>query len=575
MRISIKVSLPLLGFLALGAALSAATIVGVGVSAAPSWKLPIDQGLGAVFIIIVVNALLFPAVALVAFIMRRPSVFFGSLIPPLVIFAWSTALVGVDVTEIQPQLSRELKPESHVHRLIVLDNGLSECDVTCIQILARTERDIALRADDAKLWRVFRRLTGEACRATLGVDIISFVKAGYAGICAAETSQERIDDALIIRRVRHEQGDKSDFLPASFEGVYLEAVERDAGTDRLLGRWVEGFIHSRFDWMVTFFEAGPIQIAPYSKFQEFHSTVLGVDLTPSQPEEETLGDRLDALEPLLIEGAAGRDARDLYASLIANNQIGPADIIPPRIKHLLQSNDPGKVETATALLVQLSPETRIQYATDLNALLRHGDARIVELGLSTLLRIDERDLAAIKPSITDLAFSPMLRNDDGAVLAPLVKHLLSYREPFSPEARARAVDVIRNSTELSHAERRALLALIARGGTEQSAEATALIFSLTGSAFEDSVAAVDSPREECILEGEEWKEADFKRLLAQMHKVPNDRLRPYVGAFRNQRSFAPFKDELSRQIRERLAAAEGQSDSKQIADLRYLLNSVR
>jgi hypothetical protein len=335
-----------------------------------------DPPIGMIIVLFAIQLIAVPAIALFGFLKHRQGLALGAFLPPAFIFLSSGVMVWVDAAEIRPALSHDFLPPNRQHEIVVLDLGISECGVTCLELLAQSNYAVAVPYGDSDVWRVFRKVEGDRCRTTEGVDAISFIRLGFAGVCMTEARQLRIDDALIIRSMVHKHGAPSEFLPRSFQGAYSDLIEREGGKERLLGRWIEGTIvsSSQFDWLVSIFEVGALEVAPSSKDNDFYSAALGIQFSESDPPGTAdLAALLDALEPLLVEGKPGRPARELYETLVGRDYDRSRDVVVPRIKRLLQSGDPGKVETGVSIVKQLNSTERARFEADLGAPLGSKD----------------------------------------------------------------------------------------------------------------------------------------------------------------------------------------------------------
>ena len=525
-------------------------------------------------IFIVVNVVLIPTVPLIGLISRRGGIAVGWFAPPVVIYMLSARFLAIDVAQIQPALSRDLSPPEHQHKLVVLDYALSECDATCLELLARSDYAVALKRDGGSTWSVFRKLQGEACRTTAEVDQISFIRLSYVGICATETRQQQIDDALIIRWTRYEQGRRSDFLPSSFSGVSYELFERTGGKDTLLGHWIEGRINSRFDWMVTFFEAGPVEVGPFSSYREFHSAALGISFSKSYPpgNADSVA-QLDALEPLLREGKSGREARDLYAEIAGRQSDSGIAVVLTRAHRLLRSGNPALVETGLSVVRSLQAQRAEPLKTDVAHVLKTSDAKIVTAALPALFVFDRSDPEFVERQLVDLVFSPTLRDVEAESLAKLVSHLKWRQAPFPQDVRAKAKTLFLNDPNLSRGQRRALLAILALGGPSESQEATDAVFAMSGSAFVTSVTAVSNRENWSILDGSRWSDQDLERLVERASDVPIGQLVAYVDTFRFQDTFVPMRMKLRDVIAVRLKTLEASAgfDPKELSILKRLI----
>jgi hypothetical protein len=546
----------------------------VGGLAASSMKAPIDEGLGAAMVFIVANVVLIPAVPLIGLISGRGGIAVGWFVPPVVIYMLSARFVALDVAQIQPALSRDLTPPVHQHRLVVLDYALPECDPTCLELLARSDYAVALRRDDGSTWSVFRKLQGDACRTTAEVDQISFIRLGYIGICATETPQRQIDDALIIRWTRYEQGRRSDSLPSSFSGISYELIERTAGKDTLLGRWIEGRIHSRFDWMLTFFEADPVEVGAFSKHREFHSAALGISFSKSYPPGNAdSAALLDALEPLLGEGESGREARDLYAEIAGRQSDSSIAVVLTRTHRFLRSANPALVEAGVSIVRSLQAYRAESLKTDVAYVLKTGDPKIVSVALPALFVFDRSDPEFVERQLVDLVFSPTLRDTEAESLAKLVSHLKWRKAPFPQDIRARTKTLFLSDPNLSRGQRRALLAILALGGRSESQEAADAVFAMSGSAFVTSVTAVSNRENWSILHDSHWSDRDLERLVERTSEIPVGQLVAYVDTFRFQDTFVPMRTNLSDVIDARLKTMEASADPdpKELSILKRLI----
>ena len=504
-----------------------------------------------------------PGIVLIAgLLLRRSGVIAG---PALLIGGFFLAIVGVQTH--QQIMLREFAPEkieaaAGAHSMVALegpavaeDQKVEEgppCGVLCRRVIATSPYAFAKRTS-SQLWTVHRRAwdcqSDDLARSTL-----SFLFDGYIGVCAVETTQTEMTDALLYRA-----GVLTDEMRARLRAIpnssTLEIVERTNGENRVLGRQ---FIGGLFHWAPLPLAYPSDRLAdnawsgPALGRRAFVAWALNVPLAElANKHRAPLKEVLDAVEYFVARPAVSVPAVETWGYIADSRAREDPRMIRPRIEAFLASDDPKRIAAA------------------LHAL--HG--------------LDGGDRDAMRDLLIPLAFAPLLGEKD----SPLPEMLRSIfggcgfagnSNPFPQEVRARAITMFVSTPTLSDSQRLLFFRMILCGGLDTRHEAIDALMSLQGAVFTATVAAVGhSAHAAFIWNGpDHWSPEEVDRLIDRAPEVPNSDLAAYVGAFSYHEWMSdPQRARLREQLQARLdlVKAAPVRDEEAIKVLSSLINQMR
>jgi hypothetical protein len=189
---------------------------------------------------------------------------------------WSM-IEAVDQVERLDQ--RQFLPAKEKHAHIVYD--WSTCHSLCVEILSRSDYVLAFEQPGAKTWTVFSKASGTACLdAKARESHRTFLSA--IGLCVVSSEEPVGMDALIVKlnydRRAGIHGTMPDNMPRSFDGKVYELYERTNGEERLLGRWVSGYVRPVSYWFGLVGLRG-MRVGVDFEEQDFYRAALNIPLS--------------------------------------------------------------------------------------------------------------------------------------------------------------------------------------------------------------------------------------------------------------------------------------------------------
>jgi hypothetical protein len=486
-------------------------------------------------------------IAILGLVKMRLGFVIGPVLAAALVFVLINRVSRDDADAVRARATQTLDQPRQAHDILAIDGNVA-CDIACQRILARSPYAVAGRNSVSKNWFVYRRGEGDACLAgDRWTGKLEFLEAGFRDMCAIKTTVPEIGDALVIReQFVADKRSVAAGLPPTFGGTVYEVTERMGGEERLLGRRVVGTVHWAIPKAVAIFGFGSraeqrIDAGPPIDIKEFLASAVGIPAselyaTPSfQPAAA-----LDELEMYFDRPAVSREAMAAWMRIAGAQGRTNPEILKPRLQKLLASDDPARLS----------------------------------VGLQGLFGLPAAERVFAQGRIVELAFSPMLDTRDSPVLAPVKGHLASLAEPFPPRVREQAKARFVRDESLARGRLQALFVIMVRGGPEERREAIDALFSRQGIPFEMAVQAVGHGGMDIWARNNplRWTDAELQRLIERMDRVPNDRLRAFVDAFRFNGASTEQKEALVANLRERLKKAElmakpGDADIEQLRRL--------
>lgn len=148
---------------------------------------------------------------------------------------------------------REFLPAQRAHESVVSYWGYSTCFDLCIEILTKTNYRPVSEIRFHKEWKTFSLAKGPACQlAENRRSHLALLSAGIPDSCATSSTESIGDTALVVKSGYRRYGGSPrslpEGMPSSFDGIVYELYERNDGRERLLGRWVGGYVRPLSYW---------------------------------------------------------------------------------------------------------------------------------------------------------------------------------------------------------------------------------------------------------------------------------------------------------------------------------------
>jgi hypothetical protein len=161
-----------------------------------------------------------------------------------------------------PEVRAPLLPD---HRVLALTGRSSstQCEASCIRILATTEHIIALTIEPLGRvrWEVYTPAAGAICSATENAALaMEFLTQGFPDKCAFRTTAADVGDGLLLRKMEVDQYHRVADMPEGFHGTVYELHEQVASQDRLLARRIFGGLNPTGPHSLIAFEKGSPRI---------------------------------------------------------------------------------------------------------------------------------------------------------------------------------------------------------------------------------------------------------------------------------------------------------------------------
>ena len=287
--------------------------------------------------------------------------------------------------------TRILSIEGQIPNTIALENQNTFCLSPCIQILATTKFDVAVRPNSQRPWTLFHKAAGAVCEDDEHRNrTIAFLRLGYLGVCTGRGQYDaNVTDAILIAQDSDSRGNWAGAV--SFTGNVAYVARVNNGTMTILGRWIKGRIEPAFQ---TFL--GPLRLAP-------KSVVIG---TPFEMKE--------------VYSAVGLTVLD-------SDRPGPAPI-PALLAELERFGDTTKVGMGVSdqfrvLLKETNDPTFI--AGYLTRMLNSANVEDRKLALLALESLKGKDIEFAKPA---LAKGLLSRNRDEVYRSAVIVGRMSSNE---------------------------------------------------------------------------------------------------------------------------------------------------
>ena len=312
---------------------------------------------------------------------------------------------------------RQILAPERVHRLVVFDWTRQSCFDQCIELLAKTDYQPAGNLPETAEWAVFEVARGEACYAAdRRKSHLEFLEAGFSDLCAARDIRPASDSALMIR-MHYSSGwfgsrraMPSD-VPRSFSGWVYEIYERSDGSDRLLGRWLNGHVRPLSYWFGLVGLDG-WKIGERFKPAQFYSAALNAPIAGGRfPGDSALPPLFAQLEPYLSDPRFGPKARRAFGALAVINNKGDLATVERSAADMLASTHKGHILAGLELLAALPKGDLGRFETQLLALLHHEDHEVVMMAVTIVRRLSS-PLAALPNLVARAQRVPIKQLDD-------------------------------------------------------------------------------------------------------------------------------------------------------------------
>ena len=254
------------------------TAIGMGVVIATcsflSWVVGDSMGLG--FFVAIGIVPVFFIILLFLFFTARFAALRGLLGAIAILSAVQYAAMRVDAARAEARMSMSAPASPRAVVAVDLGDFLEACELSCVEVLAKTGADVVLQDHAHRLVR------GDVCRSgALKPMYFEFLKAGYAGMCAAEMPVTQLPRLLTVEQISCDiwrGGDAlCDELPRSFTG-YIIVVRAEGGAGGgLLDRWLVGKISPISDWF-GFVGLAELRVGDDYQLGSIFSRALGAQL---------------------------------------------------------------------------------------------------------------------------------------------------------------------------------------------------------------------------------------------------------------------------------------------------------
>lgn len=327
------------------------------------------------------------------------------------------AVMAWDAQRARALEQRQTLTPSRVHRLVVFDWTRQSCLSQCIELLAKTNYQPAGNLPETAEWAVFEAARGEACYAAgRRKSHLEFLEAGFSDLCAAREIRPAGESALMIRMYYSSGWFGSrrampSYVPHSFAGWVYEIYERSDGSERLLGRWLNGHIRPLSYWFglvgLDGWEIGE-RFAP----AQFYSAALNAPIVGGRfPGDSALPPLFAQLEPYLSDAQLGAKARRAFSALAVMNNKGDLATVERSAVDMLASAHKGHILAGLELLAALPKGDLGRFESQLLALLHHEDIEVVMMAMTIARRLSS-PLAALPDLVARAQRVPIKQLDD-------------------------------------------------------------------------------------------------------------------------------------------------------------------
>ncbi len=194
---------------------------------------------------------------------------------------------------------------------VIASDGEGSCRAVCRQILAQTSYAFATkRFRRNEPWDLYRRVEGEDCLSPgLRQSYLEFLAACYVGLCAIRTEWDPLQDSLLVSANDNHGPAARQVVGPLYTGHVFEAYERRGGQDRLLGRWLSGYIEAPSNLYDLTARHEVHRIGKKFEPEDFYAALLGIPIRPADVTGDATPDQLlAALVPLADDTEMGEKA---------------------------------------------------------------------------------------------------------------------------------------------------------------------------------------------------------------------------------------------------------------------------
>lgn len=455
---------------------------------------------------------------------------------------------------------------------IVAINGEAFCRSPCMQILATTNYDVASKRFSVdEPWTIHRLAEGATCLQPENlVSLLEFVAAGYVDRCATRAAWQPIDGIILVNANENHYRAAQELVGESYRGRVFEAYERRGGTDRLLGRWLDGKItQTQLNLLSKPRQSQSVgqSFAP----EDFYAALLKAPILPNRrPGGASSDEVLAALAELIDTPDAFWGAANTYYEIAQAMPIEQQPLLREHMRRLAESDSARQMEVAFGVLarsITWSPEDSAFMQPYVEAALLGTDMRLAEKALDTLYVFPVEQRTAINAALVEMAFSRPMQDKGNLWRARLAESLMRIPGTFEPTVRRRAEIVLREQHNMSEQQTVALLVIMADGDEAARADAFDVVQTFDGHRFERMIKIIDEYGWD-KLSGTEagWNDRELQLIVSRIARVPNDRLQDHLNAIRARGIGEPFRNAIIADLEQRLS---GQSKSDRILQ-RYL-----
>ena len=268
----------------------------------------------------------------------RPGMIFGPLLLLAFLFLGLQGYLWFEYFRLSALEMRQFMSPSKPHDTVfmVTFEGDDVCDGACLQLLSQKSYIVAVGSLE-KPSSGFYLGRGSACvRADVLSSLIAFSRMGYAKQCALKKPMTEIREALIVMR-------SVDFrVPDIFQGQFYQLVERTEGKDRVLGRWISGYIG-----YINTLRIGK-DFQPY----DFYSQALGASISHDlrQVGKDSPLDIVSGLDPVIESGFDSGVSEEQVAGFLTEYEL--------QLDRLYQDIPAEAVKRARRMQQSLQPQIR-------------------------------------------------------------------------------------------------------------------------------------------------------------------------------------------------------------------------
>lgn len=362
-------------------------VVVIAVCSFLSWVVGDSMGLGF-FLYVGIVPLFLIVVMLLAFTGRFAALrgLLGSI---AILSVVQYAAMRVDAARAEARMTMRALEGPRAASAVDLTDFLDTCDLSCVEVLAKTGADVVLQD------HTYRLVRGDACRSdALRPMYFEFLKAGYAGMCAEETPVTQLPQLLTVKQISCDVwrgGDQlCDELPRSFTG-YIIVVRTEGGAGGgLLDRWLVGKTSPISDWF-GFVGLAELRVGDDYQLGSILSRALGAQLQGAGiTGDGDLDEVLTEMQSFLDDPATARSAAYYLHHLSAVRGKENPTLLRSHIVRLLQSSDSTRVRAGLELITGESRVSVGDLRPQIEQLSQSADSQIRDSARRALMNIPKR-----------------------------------------------------------------------------------------------------------------------------------------------------------------------------------------